>query len=172
LQRWPALLQCLLGLQCQSRPSAAHIHENGLQSGIWRVCHHPLTVSGPKPAFKWSKHRRPPKCGEQSEPNRSGPARRHSPDATLPQTLICAQSADHTPPGVPLLSESWQQAGRVAGRIVERKLLEIRIGLQVHVDPLCLAKQLAEVLLLRRTATNEKPRRRWGQGGAFNGRFA
>ena len=28
--------------------------------------HHPLTVSGPKPAFKWSKHRRPPKSGEQS----------------------------------------------------------------------------------------------------------
>ena len=21
------------------------------------MCHHPLTVSGPKPAFKWSKHR-------------------------------------------------------------------------------------------------------------------
>ena len=66
LKWWPALLQSLLGLQCQSRPSAAYVQKNGLQSRIWRVCHHPLTVSGPKPAFKWSKHRRPPKCGEQS----------------------------------------------------------------------------------------------------------
>jgi hypothetical protein len=66
LKWWPALLQSLLGLQCQSRPSAAYVQKNGLQSRIRRVCHHPLTVSGPKPAFKWSKHRRPPKSGEQS----------------------------------------------------------------------------------------------------------
>jgi hypothetical protein len=77
LKRWPALLQCLLGLQCQSRPSAAHIHENGLQSRIWRVCHHPLTVSGPKPAFKWSKHLRPPNAGSRATrtTNRWGPAK-------------------------------------------------------------------------------------------------
>ena len=30
------------------------------------MCHHPLTVSGPKPAFKWSKHRGPPKSGERA----------------------------------------------------------------------------------------------------------
>ena len=63
---WPALLQSLLGLQCQSRPSAAYVQKNGLQSRIRRVCHHPLTVSGPKPAFKWSKHRGPPKSGERA----------------------------------------------------------------------------------------------------------
>ena len=28
--------------------------------------HHPLTVSGPKPAFKWSKHRRPQKAGSRA----------------------------------------------------------------------------------------------------------
>ena len=87
LKRWPALLQCLLGLQCQSRPSAAHIREDGLQSRIWRVCAHPLTVSGPKPAFKWSKHRRSPKCGEQSDPDdQAGSGKEHSPDATLSHT--------------------------------------------------------------------------------------
>ena len=94
LKRWPALLQCLLGLQCQSRPSAAQIRENGLQSRIWRVRAHPLTVGGPKPAFKWSKHRRPPNAGSRaSRTTKPGPARRHSPDATLPHTLICAQSS-------------------------------------------------------------------------------
>jgi hypothetical protein len=65
LKRRPALLQCLFGLQCQSRPTALHIREDGLQSWIWRVCAHPLTVSGPKPAFKWSKHRRPPNAGAE-----------------------------------------------------------------------------------------------------------
>ena len=70
LKWWPALLQCLLGLQCQSRPSAAYVQKNGLQSRIWRVCHHPLTVSGPKPAFKWSKHRRPPKRRGAERPGR------------------------------------------------------------------------------------------------------
>jgi hypothetical protein len=66
LKRRPALLQCLFGLQCQSRPTALHIREDGLQSWIWRVCAHPLTVSGPKPAFKWSKHRRPPNAGSRA----------------------------------------------------------------------------------------------------------
>jgi hypothetical protein len=69
LKRWPALLQCLFGLQRQSRPSAAHIRENGLQSRIRRVCAHPLTISGPKPAFKWSKHLHPPKDGPQNDPD-------------------------------------------------------------------------------------------------------
>jgi hypothetical protein len=32
--RWPALLQCLLGLQCQPRPSAAHIRENACNRGF------------------------------------------------------------------------------------------------------------------------------------------
>jgi hypothetical protein len=95
LKRWPALLQSLLGLQCQSRPSAAYVQKNGLQSRIRRVCHHPLTVSGPKPAFKWSKHRHPPKrrgAERPGRPLRSGLAKRHTPHATLPHTLICAQS--------------------------------------------------------------------------------
>jgi hypothetical protein len=87
LKRWPALLQCLLGLQCQSGPGAAHIRENGLQARIWRVCAHPLTVSGPKPALKWSKHRRPPRCGEQSDPgDQTGPGK---------ETLSRRYSAPH-----------------------------------------------------------------------------
>ena len=94
LKWWPALLQSLLGLQCQSRPSAAYVQKNGLQSRIWRMRHHPLTVSGPKPAFKWSKHRHPPKSGAQNDPDdhRSGLARRHTPHATLPHILDCCPS--------------------------------------------------------------------------------
>ena len=68
--KWrPTFLQCLLGLQCQSRPSAAYVQKNGLQSRIWRVCHHPLTVSGPKPAFKWIYIAVPQKGGAQNDPD-------------------------------------------------------------------------------------------------------
>src|SRR3954465_2023400 len=87
--KWrPALLQCLLGLQCQSRPSAAYVQKNGLQSRIWRMRHHPLTVSGPKPTFKWSKHACPQKRrAERPDNHRSGLARRHTPHATLSHIL-------------------------------------------------------------------------------------
>ena len=61
------------------------------------MCHHPLTVSGPKPAFKWSKHRRPPKSGEQNDPDdhsvrvwRGGTLR----TLTLPHTLDCCPKLD------------------------------------------------------------------------------
>ena len=31
--------------------------EDNPYSGIWRLRHHPLTLSSAKPAFEWSKHR-------------------------------------------------------------------------------------------------------------------
>ena len=157
LKRWPALLQCLLGLQCQSRPSAAHIRENGLQSRIWRVCAHPLTVSGPKPAFKWSKHRRPPKCGEQSDPDDQTVRVRQG--GTL-QTLLCPTRSfvpkvrravcpvldaaqfdfelvlcrPHTF-GVSLLSESWD-AWEGVGELSLSRYRTVRIFMQTLLDPL------------------------------------
>ena len=60
LEWWPALPQGLLGFQCEPRPCPCHVRESGLESRIWRVRHHPLTVSGAEPAFEWSKHRRTP----------------------------------------------------------------------------------------------------------------
>jgi hypothetical protein len=68
--------------------------------------------------------------------------------------------------GGPLLSENWD--GKLASQELWSANSKIRIGLQVRAHSFA----IAEVPHLRRTANSEKPRRRWGQGGAFNGRFA
>ena len=116
--------------------------------------HHPLTVSGPKPAFKWSKHRRPPKSGEQS-PGRppfgsgeeahsarySAPHTRLLPELNTPSVRYLTQHnsifdlccADDTLFGVSLLSESWDAWEGVGDAL--RRYRTVRICYAVTVRP-------------------------------------